>query len=1443
MFIDHYNSNQAKSQIVKGWHVLREGYRVTNIASHHVLGFLFKTAVALYFIFCVLFLALRYAVLPNIDHYKGQVEQIVSHAIGNPVSIRTIHASWRGLSPHLTLRDVVIRDKDGEQALSLPQVSATVSWWSVGAADLRLHSLELVRPDLDIARDKQGNLFVAGIQIDPKQKGDGRGLDWVLSQREIVIRDGWVRWNDAMRNAPELVLNKVDFVLHNRWRNHRVGLRATPPAEFAAPIDVRADFDHPAFARKISDASQWTGTLYADWRDTDLAIWKTYFNYPFEVHQGKGSVRAWLNFDHAKVADFTADLTLSSVVARLRKDLQLLNLVQVSGRISAREDIGKSKLGLLSFGAHGHTIGVTDLSLETSDGLKLPPTTISETYVEASGDKPESTEVKATSLDLQTLAGFIGYLPLSETQRRMASDFAPRGVLKDFSAEWQGAYPKISAYKIKGQFVGLSMKPQLPRPAVPKSGSTPAQAAVPGIPGFDNLSGAVEASDKGGTFSLDSRALMLQLPGYFAVPALPFDRLSMQAGWSWQDNSDFVFRIDRMAFAQPGVAGTLSGKHVMPTGRAAGAKQLGNIDLTARITEFDVKKIGQYLPERTPEKLRQWLTGALEDGTARDVAVVIKGDLADFPFRTTPQGKPRGVFTVNGKIDKGRLIYAPGHFAADGKSPLWPAMEEIKGVISIDRTRLEIKADSALTHGVAITNAVATISDLGSGDSVLDVDGNAAGPLQQFIGFTNDSPVAQWIANFTEETKGTGDAKLALKLQLPLARLLESKVDGTLAFSGNDVTLQSAIPPMLQTGGDLRFYEKGFELKGIKANFLGGKTTVTGGTQQDGTIAVKAEGGVTSEGLRKTYPTPTVQRLMQHITGGARYNALISVKNKKPEIVVESNMTGIGLDFPAPLRKTAGESMPLKFELQGLASEDPLAARDEIKVSLGPLLSARYTRQRAVEKGAPWVVLRGGIGVNAPAPQPDSGVIINVNMKSINLDVWRASVGSIVVPVAPTAATPATAAAPASANPSAVASAGTGTTGAVPRAGPAAGGIAAAPSNPHGIAQYIDPEMLAVRATELFVGGKKLDNVVVGASHKKGDQQADQRGVWQANIDSEQVSGYIEWTESRSGRGLGRVKARLASLIIPQSAATDVSELLEGKNEATQMPALDIIAENFQLFGKRFGQLELAANNVRTPAGRDWQITKLMISNDDAVFKAQGKWSTANGQSMSSLTYALDIANAGRLLERFGFANVLRNGKGKLDGDISWKGLPFSFDIPSMSGQLHLNMATGQFLKIDQTTANASKLLGVLSLQSLPRLLVLDFRDVFSEGFSFDSVAATASITQGVMKTDNFKMAGLNAAVLIDGSVDIAKESQNLHVVVIPDINAGAASLAYLLVNPVIGGVSFLAQLFLRQPLARALTKEFEITGPWKTPAIKQLERKTAPAPAAAPANQQLSPG
>lgn len=163
---------------------------------------------------------------------------------------------------------------------------------------------------------------------------------------------------------------------------------------------------------------------------------------------------------------------------------------------------------------------------------------------------------------------------------------------------------------------------------------------------------------------------------------------------------------------------------------------------------------------------------------------------------------------------------------------------------------------------------------------------------------------------------------------------------------------------------------------------------------------------------------------------------------------------------------------------------------------------------------------------------------------------------------------------------------------------------------------------------------------------------------------------------------------------------------------------------------------------------------------------------------------------------------------------------------PSMSGQFGVKMGRGQFLKAD---AGAAKLLGVLSLQALPRRLLLDFRDVFYEGFAFDSVRGDVTIAQGIANTRNMQIKGVNALVQLDGSADIAHETQKLRVVILPALDAGTASLvAGIALNPVVGLTAFLAQLFLQNPLAKANTQEFLIDGSWAEPRVTKVNSNGA---------------
>lgn len=1343
------------------WRFIVDSYQSVNKLTHHVLSWFLVTLLVAYFVFCGMFLTLRYVVLPNIDNYKPGLERVASYFVDRPVSIGTLHANWRGLRPNLVLHDVVIHDRQGQQALALPEVAATLSWWSVLVGEPRLYALEIARPDLEIERDADGRIYIAGIMVDAQQQNEGRGLNWVLAQREIVIRDGWIRWRDLQRGAPELVLSNVDFVLKNQWRSHLLALKATPPVSLAAPIDLRAEFTHPAFAKQRSDFSQWTGEVYADWRNTDIQAWKQYLDYPFEITGGAGALRAWLKFDRGVVANFTADVALNNLSVKLGPSLSPLNLLEVSGRISAGEVAAGLKEQLFSFGEHGHALTLTNFSLRTDQGAVLPATTVSHIYTATSRGAAEKHELKITDLDLEALAQLASHVPISDAERQILVDFAPRGRLHDFSAEWEGNAPGKAAYKISGQFFDLASKAQ------------PARAEVPALPGFQAMTGSVEANQDGGMISLIGKNLSLDLANYFTDPVLPFDEIALRASWSLKDREKLTVKISSMEFDQGGIKGALEGSYVLPLAKE---DVLGTLDLTMGFPALDLSRVVRFLPSQTPPDTKAWMAGAMLEGQGRDVSIVIKGDLDKFPFQPRYAGeKPSGIFKISGKIENGKLSPAPMELAADKRTQLWPRIEDIRGNLVLDRTRIAIHADTAKTRGAALSAVDVVIPDYWADKITLEVNGGATGSLQTMLGYVNNTPVLEWIGNFTEDTHATGNARLALKMSLPLYDGGQPTVQGNLRFQGNEVQLMRGTPVLQQANGELSFSDKGFQLTGMQAGFLGGPLNFTGGTQRDGSTQIKFDGGMTSDGLARSLPGPAIRKLSKKITGGTRYSALLRIKNQRPELTLESTLAGLAIDLPAPLLKPANEVMPLRFTLVPQAPYDELMQSEDIRITLGKNLAARYVRQRSVAKNTPWKLVRGGIGVNVPVPMPDSGLAINLDVPSLSIDAWRNTVAALFTE--PTAAEAATDAAATD------------------------------------FAAYITPDLLGLRTPELIVADKKLDNAVVGASR--------QRGNWQVNIHSDQAVGYATWNDPSSERGAGKISARLASLVIPKSAASDVSDLLSGKTTSAQLPGLDIVADNFELMDIKLGRLELAASNAGATLGREWRINRLALTNADASLRASGKWSTMAGANQSGLSYELDIYDAGRLLDRFGFERLLKGGKGRMEGDLSWKGPPYDFDIPTLSGNLSLSLASGQFLKVDP---GAAKLLGVMSLQSLPRRLALDFRDLFSEGFAFDGIASTATITQGMIKTDSFKMRGVNAVVLMDGTVDLDAETQNMNVVVIPELNVGAASVVYgLAVNPVIGLGTFLAQLFLRNPLSQALTQEYQITGPWKDPAVKKI--------------------
>jgi len=304
---------------------------------------------------------------------------------------------------------------------------------------------------------------------------------------------------------------------------------------------------------------------------------------------------------------------------------------------------------------------------------------------------------------------------------------------------------------------------------------------------------------------------------------------------------------------------------------------------------------------------------------------------------------------------------------------------------------------------------------------------------------------------------------------------------------------------------------------------------------------------------------------------------------------------------------------------------------------------------------------------------------------------------------------------------------------------------------------------------------------------------------------------------SESFRALpARVSAQFAQLTIPASAPA--TGQAAGMNmTAADFPELDVTVEDFRLQERSLGRLEAQAHGA--PQGL--VIDSLQLTHPDSVFRMSGLW-RAGVPSETRAELNLKVLDAGKFLSRFGYPGALKRGSADIQGNATWVGSPADFAFDTLAGQLDFKVKGGQFLKINP---GAGKLLGVLSLQSLPRRLSFDFRDIFNEGYAFDDIGATLRIARGVVYSDDLKMRGPAAKVNMSGLADLNQESVQLRVKVIPKLSEGLAVAGALIGGPLAGVGALAAQKLLRDPFEEAISQEYMVTGAWQEPDVKKLTR------------------
>lgn len=1331
---------------------------------------------AAWLLFALLVVVLHAWIVPRIGEWRGALESQASRVVGAPVRIGAITAASSGLFPTVELQDVALQDASQRDALRLARVVVSVSprsLWRLG-----FEQLYVERAEVDMRLSRDGRLHVAGLDLSRDANDPSSGtdvVDWFFAQREFVIAQAHVRWTDETRGAPPLELSDVRFVARNGGRRHQMRLDATPPAGWGERFTLTAQLRQPLLSTRSGDWQRWQGQVHAQLPHIDVSRLGQYVKLDARIREGNGALRAWIDVAQGQPVGGVVDLALPRVNAVLGARLQPLVLRDVTGRVSAHHSPV-----FFEFATEG-------LQFTTGAGERWPGGNLWFRHEPAQGKLPETGALRADRLDLGALALIADRLPLGDALRKLLASRAPQGLVEQIELGWQGPADAPARYHAKGRVAGLAVAGD----AVGAPGPGRARPPV-GTPGVRGLSAAFELDQAGGQAQVRIDQGALEFPGVFEEPVLPLDSATARAQWKI-NGTHIELTVPELRFANADAEGTA--RATWHTADAAtsgsGSRFPGVLDLQGALTRANGTRVWRYLPLEIPKDTRDYVRDAVRQGTATAVDFRVRGDLWDVPFNDPKQGE----FRIAAQVQGVQFAYVPPLTpAAAARAPAddvrtlpWPALAGVSGELIFERSGMQVRNAHGHLAGapqMEVFNGKAQIADMAHDDARLDVDAQMRGPLPELTRLgaplLRDLPEAH---AFARGVQAQGHADYRLQLQMPLAHSQDVKVQALVGLTGNELRLAPGTPAFTQAHGPLRFTESGFTLAGLQAQLAGGPVQVEGQGRWDGEqpeIALQAQGRITAEGVRALHEWPWLTGLARHMEGSTPYTAQVGWQDGLPTFEVHSDLQGLGLPWPAPLNKAAADKLPLHVTQKVTQRQsDGRPLRERFELRLGDVAAAEYISDVSGESAR---LLHGAVRLGQEAVEaaslPDSGTLAVVALPRVDVDAWRHLVGG---------------------------------------AAPDGGGAAAQGALSGQGAGYHPwmPSHFGLRTDALVVAGRTLREVVVGGSREG--------SLWQANIDARELSGYVEY----SVRQAGRLHARLARLKIEASAADQVESLLD--EEPGDLPALDVVVDDLELMGRHLGRLEIEAVN-QGGAPREWRLNRLSLGTPEAQFRAQGKWSAAPGAASGPRSTALDfhlaIRDAGALLARFGMHDVLARGEGALAGQVRWHGSPFAIDYPSLAGQLHLDVSSGQFLKAEPGIA---KLLGVLNLQALPRRFTLDFRDLFSAGFAFDFIRGDARIASGVASTNNLQMKGVNAAVLMEGSADIAHETQKLRVVVVPEINAGTAALVATAINPAIGIGAFLAQAVLSRPLVAATTREFEIDGTWAEPRVTQVPRRTTP--------------
>jgi uncharacterized protein (TIGR02099 family) len=894
----------------------RHRRRVLRIAVLSIVGFVT--------IGWALVLALAGLALPWVASHPDRIAAELSQRLGRPVGFDRLDARWEPTGPVFALAGV--RIGEGESAFSVPQAEWVLDFYAWLRRGVSFSEFRLGGLDLELVREAEGTWRVRGLGAGPAPVD----LDLVLDLTAVTIEHATVRVLDAGRGI-DWQLARLDARVRNEAGGRLVGASAWP-SEGGPPLRVACL--QAAHAEPYRCFARGDDLEVGEWLDGLRGLGLT-------ASAGRADLRAW----------FDVGSRIDAVRVRASARRLALRALEPAGLSDGGEAwawIARERLEVdarFERGGDGWRLDWIDWSgRDDAD----PDTRF--TWTRAVRGAEVEDHVLASRVDLG-LAGALAAMAGADARLRGALiEARPRGRLSDLELRRRGDGPLALAARVEDLVIDPGAR----------------------TPGLGPVSGVLLADADGAALALAAgSALTFAYPHVFRESIRARVVSGNLAAWRGDDGA-WRLGASELALDGEGWSATLAGEF------AAGTEARPPLlDVRADVHAGRVERARLFWPVNVmPPDTVRWLDRGLVGGDVRSGAAVFRGELRRQSLRDGG-ARLEAVATVRDAV----LDYAPG----------WPMASLERASLRFIDNGMWIDEVSGVVRGLRVADAAASIDDFADARLVVDVR-HGAGDGPDLLGFLRDSPLEQRLGAALHGVELGGRGELALRLELPL----KPGEIGMLDLAGEvrlaDATLADRARELDfgTTSGRVRFSERGIVTDDLSVRFGGEPATfalAVGEFVADPRHVAEASvrGELPAAALLARFPGAA--DIAQRLPGRAQWDLLLAVARDEADgpsgraaaqrLSVRSDLVGIALDLPAPLRKDAASALPFRLDL---ALDGPREAR----IDLGRIARARARWPESGDGAS--VALALGM---ADVPElPERGIVIRGDVAALDADGW-----------------------------------------------------------------------------------------------------------------------------------------------------------------------------------------------------------------------------------------------------------------------------------------------------------------------------------------------------------------------------------------------------------------------------------------------------------------------